>query len=552
MTSGPTSTRHILPFASLSPVDFERLVYWLLADADYGLDHVGAAGKEHGVDIVARRPGPQGPERIYVQCKRVAVLSPRALEAAVEKVRLAVGDGHWPQPAAMLFAVTVEPSAEARRRCMAACEEAGFGCEFLTLHELDRQVKLRSEALWEFFRIRDSTVVPGAIVIGQLPSEPQSFVQRDLIPRLTRELAASPVVVVTALTGMRGVGKTQIAAAYARIAVEDRVPLVAWVNAESVDSLMDGLARVAERLSIASEGTDRDESVHLLREHLSSWDSPSLIVLDNAEDPDLLNTVLPATGRARVIITTTNRRFHDLATTIDVDTFERSESVDYLLRRTDSHDRLGANAVAHELGDLPLALAAVSAYARRRGLSFRQCLADLEAYPVVNVLGRESQVGYPHSTVAALLLAIDAVETSAGGGVVRSLLSIVANLSPDGVNRAVLTQIAVGTDATWTEHDIQGALERCVSASILSWSQDHNAVIMHRLMGRVIRERTDRSGRGHTAMSETLRILEDGMDADPTWRSRDASLHLVQQIEALSAHVFPPADETEQSETSSA
>jgi hypothetical protein len=527
-------------------------VYWLLVAGDYqDLEHVGAAGKEHGVDIVAHRVGERGPERIYVQCKRVATFTPSEFEAAVEKVRLAVGYGHWPQPAAMLFAVTVEPSAEARRRCAAACEQAGFGCEFLTLHELDRRVKLQSEALWEFFRTRDTTLGPGPMVVGQLPSEPQSFVQRDLVPRLTRELVASQVVVVTALTGMRGVGKTQVAAAYARIAVKDRVPLVAWINAESVDSLMNGLARVAERLSIVPEGTDRDEAVRLLREYLSSWESPSLIVLDNAEDPILLNAVLPATGRAKVIITTTNRRFRDLAITIDVDTFERPESVDYLLRRTDSLDRLGADAVAHELGDLPLALAAVSAYARRRGLSFRQCLADLEAYPVVDVLGRESQVGYPHSTVAALLLAIDAVETSAGGEVVRALLSIVANLSPDGVNREVLTQVATGRETDWTEYDIQEALERCVSASILSWSQDHNAVIMHRLMGRVVRERTDRSGRGDATVSETLRILEDGIDADPTWRGRDASLHLVQQIEAFSAHVFSPQDETERSEADS-
>jgi hypothetical protein len=552
MTSGPTSTRHILPFASLSPGDFERLVYWLLVAGDYqDLEHVGAAGMEHGVDIVAHRVGERGPERTYVQCKRVATFTPSEFEAAVEKVRLAVEYGHWPQPVRMLFAVTVEPSAEARRRCVTACEQAGFGCEFLTLHELDRRVKLQSEALWEFFRIRYKTVGSGAVVVGQLPSEPQSFVRRNLVPRLTRELAASQVVVVTALTGMRGVGKTQVAAAYARIAVEDRVPLVAWVNAESADSLMDGLARVADRLSVAPEGTDRDEAVRLLREHLATWESPSLIVLDNAEDPNLLSTVLPATGRAKVIITTTNRRFHDLATAIDVDTFERSESVDYLLRRTNSRDRIGADAVAHELGDLPLALAAVSAYTRRRGLSFPQCLADLEAYPVVDVLGRESQVGYPHSTVAALLLAIDAVETSAGGEVVRALLSIVANLSPDGVNRGVLTQVAAGTGTDWTEYDIQEALERCVSASILSWSQDHNAVIMHRLMGRVIRERTDRSGRGDAAVSETLRILEDGIDADPTWRGRDASLHLVQQIEALSAHVFSPEDETDQSEADS-
>lgn len=545
---GHTSTRHILPFTRLSPLDFERLVYWLLRAEGYqDLEHVGAAGREHGVDIVAYRVGDRGRELVYVQCKRVAAFRPGASEAAAEKVRLAVEAGHWSQPAQMMFAVTVEPSAEARRRCSAACTRAGFGCEFLTLTDLDRRVKLQPDVLREFFGIEDVTINTGTIVVGQLPSEPQSFVHRDLIPRLTSEISGSQVVVVTALTGMRGVGKTQVAAAFARVAVEDRVPLVAWVNAESVDSLLDGLARVAARLSITPEGTDRGEAVRLLREHLSTWDRPSLFVLDNAEDPDLIDSVLPATGRAKVIITTTNQRFRDLAITIDVDTFERAESVQYLLSRTESHDHLGADAVAHELGDLPLALAAISAYARRRGLSFPQCLADLEAYPVVDVLGRESHVGYPHSTVAALLLAIDTVESSADGEAVRTLLSVVANLSPDGVNREVLMQVAAGPDTAWTQYDVQEAIERCVSASIFSWSQDHTAVIMHRLMGRVIRERTDRSGRSGAAVSETLRILESGIDAESSWLGRDASLHLIQQIEALSANVFQSDDEPGQS-----
>lgn len=386
------------------------------------------------------------------------------------------------------------------------------------------------------------------LVIGQLPGEPQSFVQRDLIRRLLLELNTSQVVVVTALTGMRGVGKTQVAAACARAAVEERVPLVAWVNAETVESLLAGLVRVADRLSLAPEGTDPHETVSLLREYLSSWELPSLIVLDNAEDPDLLHTILPATGRAKVIITTTNRSFQDLATTIDVSTFDRDESVKYLLHRTKSADRQGADAVADELGDLPLALAAVSAYARRRGLTFAQCLDDLEAYPVADVLGRGGSVGYPHSTAAALLLAIDSVETGPGGDVARALVEIIANLSPDGVSRDLLTQIPTERGTGWADADIQDALGRCVSASILSWSQGGSAVIMHRLMGRVVRERANRSGRGDIAVSDTLQILENGIEAESTWNGRGASLHVVEQIEAISANVFAADDDDEQPE----
>lgn len=397
-------------------------------------------------------------------------------------------------------------------------------------------------------RSAESTQIQATMVIGQLPGEPQSFVQRDIIRRLSLELKSSQVVVVTALTGMRGVGKTQIAAAYARAAVEARLPLVAWINAESGDSLLAGLVRVAKRLSLVPEGIDRHEAVTRLREHLSTWEHSSLIVLDNAEDPDLLQTVLPATGRAKIIITTTNRSFQYLATAIDVDTFDRAESVEYLLRRTGSTDSLGADAIAHELGDLPLALAAVSAYARSRGLTFSQCLMDLEAYPVADVLGRGGNVGYPRSTAAALLLAIDSVESADGSNATHLILERIATLSPDGVNRDFLTQLATQPGPERLDTDIQDALERCVSASILSWSQGGTAVIMHRLMSRVIRERTSRSGRGDIVISDTLKIIEDGLEAKSTWSGRDASKQLVQQLEALSGNVFAPDDDDEQPE----
>lgn len=406
-------------------------------------------------------------------------------------------------------------------------------------------------------------VASSSMVIGQLPSEPQSFVRRELINRVSRELDSSHVIVVTALTGMRGVGKSHVAAACARAAVDSRVPLVAWINADSTENLLAGLVRVAERLSLVREGTDRRETVRTLTEFLSTWDQASLIVLDNAEDADLLSSVLPATGRAKVIITTTDRSFADVATSIDVDTYERSESVDYLQRRTESSDVAGANDIAAELGDLPLALAAVAGYARRYSRSFGQCLDDLAAYPVAEVLGRGKVVGYPHTTAAALLLAVDSVETTPGDVLVRTLLEIIPNLSPDGVRRDLLSQVSTalmtgaqagpeaGLQTEWTHADVQDALERCVSASVLTWSESGESVIMHRLMARVIRERTDRAGRGDLAVDEALRLLENRGTTDGTWRRRDASLHLVQQIEALATQVFaedrPEVPETEQS-----
>ena len=96
----------------------------------------------------------------------------------------------------------------------------------------------------------------GAVVVGEIPRAPQAFVPRATVRRLADALSGPGVAVVCALTGLRGVGKTQVAAAYARSSVDAGDGLVGWVNAESRDDLLAGLARIAARVGVADPDGD--------------------------------------------------------------------------------------------------------------------------------------------------------------------------------------------------------------------------------------------------------------------------------------------------------
>ncbi|HEV3289279.1 MAG TPA: hypothetical protein VG123_09810, partial [Streptosporangiaceae bacterium] len=360
---------------------------------------------------------------------------------------------------------------------------------------------------------------PGQVVVGEIPREPAAFVARAMVSRLAAAAGEGRVAVVCAVTGLRGVGKTQIAAAYARARVGEGWGLVGWVNAETRDVLLDGLKRVAEGLGVADPEGDSLESARRLRAYLQTRAGEGLLVFDNATDPDGLRPFLPATGGTQVVVTTTDRAFAGLGQPVDVSAFTRPQSVGYLRARTGLADEDGADAVAQQLGDLPLGLAQAAATIGRQHLTYPAYLERLRQVPVRDMLGRSPGEDYPHGAAAALLLSVQATEASDPGGLAGWLLRVLAALSPDGIPRGLLDglprarpgrrrAVSRRRGSRRPAWEVDAAIERCVAGSLLEWSVAGDAVIMHRLLARVLRERDQARGQWAGTVAAALKLLE--------------------------------------------
>ena len=128
------------------------------------------------------------------------------------------------------------------------------------------------------------------------------------------------------------------------------------------------------------------------------------------------------------------------------------------------------------------------------------------------MLGRAAGQGYPHATAAALLLlSIETIESEDPSGVSGLLLRVVAVLSPEGVRRNLLDTLNLG--------DMDESAEGAV---LLSWSVGGDALIMHRLVGRVLRERDRASGRWTATLAGAVDMLEPHLfDESRAWAQRD-------------------------------
>ena len=299
---------------------------------------------------------------------------------------------------------------------------------FATVEELAQKVSVAVTNQLKEHQIQGQPAVPSGR--GWTIKPPvRSFTGRDdqlaaLRAQLTDQGAAT-LVPMAALTGMAGIGKTQLALAYAQRYRGDYT-LGWWIPAETQLGMLTALAELGPVLGLP-EHLPPAELAARTRDTLgerSGW----LLIFDNAPEAAAVADYLPGAGKGHVLITSRDSAWQGLADAIPVDLLSLESAVNLLVRRTGDADQQAAARLAEALGRLPLALEQAAAYAASRGVPLGRYL-ELFIQRRAELLALGKPLGYQGTVAATFTLALDQLRKT--NLAAMQLMELCALLAPD-------------------------------------------------------------------------------------------------------------------------
>ncbi|HZO72310.1 MAG TPA: FxSxx-COOH system tetratricopeptide repeat protein [Ktedonobacteraceae bacterium] len=325
-----------------------------------------------------------------------------------------------------------------------------------------------------------------------------------------------------ALSGMGGIGKTQIAIEYV-YRYGDTYETILWIHAETYQSLLADFVELAHLFDLPEK---QEADQHAIIAAVKYWLCTHrrwLLIFDNVDDPSVIGKFIPTRCKGHVLLTTRCQCVGPHIQNIEVTTLGRQEGVLFLLRRAkrielcetsadaSKQEYRAAQQVYDLLDGLPLALDQAAAYIDETQICFQDYL-DLYAFHHTALLQTCESGGerhYPFSVATTWLLSFERIGSL--NSAAADLLRLLAFLHPDSIPDVLLTTAAPELGDPLNQaisnplhfNTLIGVLRRF---SLIRRNPETKTLALHRLVQTVLIDAMSEEAR-YTWAQRTLRVV---------------------------------------------
>lgn len=397
---------------------------------------------------------------------------------------------------------------------------------------------------------------------NEIPDRNVAFTGRlAALDTMRSNLTSGELPHVQVISGMGGIGKTEIAAEYIHRYIND-YEVIWWIRAEHHDRVRDALVKLGQRLELRQAATDsgRDRTIAAVLEALQSETRPNwLLVYDNAANPLDLQRYIPASQRGGHVIITSrqlNWPSYVVVDGIEIEPFTDEEAISFLRRRVpdlaaaagpgrerltaeeDAHRASEAGRLAAELGYLPIAMGHAAAYLAETGQSVGEYLTRFaeNAHQLLSEQPADSEVLPAHVSgtwsMSTKLLTPDA----------EHLFNLCAFFSPEPIAAELFLQDAAGIEEPpgvaeflSSSHRFRAAATQLHRLSLVKVDGARDVIEMHRVVQAVTqgRLRQNRVDTFHAYRAAVDSLLAKSNPGNPGHSSSDVTYDLsLQHLES--------------------
>jgi len=329
---------------------------------------------------------------------------------------------------------------------------------------------------------------------GNVPLRNANFTGReDLLRNLAERLdASSPMAVLPeALHGMGGVGKTLVAVEYVYRHIGD-YDLVWWIPSDDPALIQSSFVELAQKMQLLTVDPSPQVAVPAVLEELRNptTDMRWLLVFDNADQPEDLRQFLPQ-GSGHVVVTSRNPRWSSVALAVEVDIFDREESVELLQRRCPELTVEESAKLANVLGDLPLAIEQAGAWCAETGMSVPEYLALFEQQRL-DLLQDNAPIDYPVTVAAAWNVSLDRLRRDSPQAL--QLVQLCSCFAPEPISRSIFTDLRDSTvpaelaEALQKPVSLGRAIREIKRYSLARVDHRNDTIQLHRIVQAVVQD----------------------------------------------------------------